>query len=612
MVAGDGSDACQANNLAANDDGSTAAIPLPFTLNFNGRSFGSLYVNNNGNLTFTSALSQYTPQALDTLGQAIIAPFFADVDTNGQGSGLLTYGSGTLNNQQAFCALWNGVGYYQAHADKLNAFQVILIDRGDTGSGNFDIEFNYNAIQWESGDFSGGAGGLGGMSAAMGYSSGDQSQTFQQPGSFQPGSFLDTNAASGLVHNSQNSGVAGRYIFPIRGNAPSGATDTGHVYANDAQHPVGGAFVQLCPQSGDCLISSTDSTGLFQFTGLANGSYSGSVNPPSGTGLNVGQFTVNVTSSSPTPPIVNDVTLANPQVPPDGTNLTPSKNGNNGAPTVFSGTSETFTVTACAGGDGNSPGLGFQVFLPGGVNPIQSGGLLAIPPPRSDGSQLFTGQINPIASFQGLVHIVAKIRCPVAGTLAVIPLDVNYIDPSGSVTTPDGHVIAGANVTLSRSDTPTGLQVSVTNGSAIMSPANQNNADTTDAAGRYGWDVIEGYYQVTAQKGNCTTMSQSSSVVFHITQSTPVTGLNLILICPLGDVNGDTQVNAIDALCVLRSVAGLLATPTCPTAPLAPPTVASVKIGGGQVSAVDALCILRGVARLSPTSVCPSLFPSSS
>jgi len=37
-----------ASTLAANDDGSTSLVNLPFTINFYGTDYSSLYVNNNG------------------------------------------------------------------------------------------------------------------------------------------------------------------------------------------------------------------------------------------------------------------------------------------------------------------------------------------------------------------------------------------------------------------------------------------------------------------------------------------------------------------------------------------------------------------------------------
>ena len=67
---------------------------------------------------------------------------------------------------------WVNVGYYAAHADKLNSFQLLLVDRSDQGAGSFDIVFNYGQIQRETGDASGGSAGLGGTPARVGFSSG--------------------------------------------------------------------------------------------------------------------------------------------------------------------------------------------------------------------------------------------------------------------------------------------------------------------------------------------------------------------------------------------------------------------------------------------------------
>jgi hypothetical protein len=105
----------------------------------------------------------------------IIAPFFGDVDTRNELSGVVTYGSSVFEGRQVFCANWDGVGvgYYNQRVDKLNKFQVLLVDRSDIGAGDFDIIFNYNQIQWETGEASGGTNGLGGDSARVGYSNGN-------------------------------------------------------------------------------------------------------------------------------------------------------------------------------------------------------------------------------------------------------------------------------------------------------------------------------------------------------------------------------------------------------------------------------------------------------
>src|SRR5208282_2454647 len=125
----------------------------------------SVFVNNNGNVTFGSALGTFTPFPLTSTNQQIIAPYFSDVETDFPTSGLVTYGNDTLNGRPAFGVNWPNVEYFgEGPATLLNLFQVVLVDRSDVGAGNFDIEFNYNQVQWETGDASGGTGGLGGSS----------------------------------------------------------------------------------------------------------------------------------------------------------------------------------------------------------------------------------------------------------------------------------------------------------------------------------------------------------------------------------------------------------------------------------------------------------------
>ena len=89
------------NVLPANDDGSTGLVPIGFTVDFFGTNYPQLYVNNNGNVTFDSALGIYTPFDLTSTGRIIIAPFFGDVDTRGGVSALVTYGNDVVNGRPA-------------------------------------------------------------------------------------------------------------------------------------------------------------------------------------------------------------------------------------------------------------------------------------------------------------------------------------------------------------------------------------------------------------------------------------------------------------------------------------------------------------------------------
>ncbi len=212
--------AFRANAVARNDDGSSSIVPLGWELNFFGRKRTSAFVNNNGNITFDAALPTYTPFGLTGVNREIIAVFFSDVDTRNERSALVTYGSDTIDGRRAFGVNYIDVGYYNQHADKLNSFQLVLIERPDTGDGNFDIEFNYERIQWETGDASGGTGGRGGVSAAVGWSNGSgvPGTYYEAPGSLVPGSFLDGGVYS--LRQGRTPGSSrqnGRWVFRARG-----------------------------------------------------------------------------------------------------------------------------------------------------------------------------------------------------------------------------------------------------------------------------------------------------------------------------------------------------------------------------------------------------------
>ena len=79
-------DGCRDITLPANDDGSTGASTLPSRSTSSARPTRTLFVNNNGNVTFDAPLSTFTPFAARRGTPPIIAPFFADVDTRGDGS----------------------------------------------------------------------------------------------------------------------------------------------------------------------------------------------------------------------------------------------------------------------------------------------------------------------------------------------------------------------------------------------------------------------------------------------------------------------------------------------------------------------------------------------
>ncbi|WP_344056769.1 Ig-like domain-containing protein, partial [Nocardioides hwasunensis] len=211
---------CTTSTLGRNDDGSSPGQALPFELNFFGTRYRTVFVNNNGNLTFNAGMSTYTPFQVTASTPPIIAAFLADVDTTNAASGITAWGTTTFDGRPTFCANWRNVGYYKQKADRTNDFQLLLVDRSNVGApGDFDIVLNYNRVTWEFGDASSG------ISAGAGFSAGDgdAGHFYDRPGSRVNGAFLDSNA-NGLARTSTNSTVVGRHVYPVRDGGVAGVT----------------------------------------------------------------------------------------------------------------------------------------------------------------------------------------------------------------------------------------------------------------------------------------------------------------------------------------------------------------------------------------------------
>ncbi len=175
-----------------NDDGFSGPVALGYTLNnFFGGDYTKIYINNNGNVTFLNGLSSFTPAGPQGATQPVIAPFFADVDSRGPLSGVVHVNTSIQNET---IITWDHVGYFGAHDDLLNTFQLVI--RGDgfaTPAGEGQIGFFYGSMNWETGDASGGSHGFGGTPAAVGFGDG------QQNGFILDGS--THNGISGIVNN---------------------------------------------------------------------------------------------------------------------------------------------------------------------------------------------------------------------------------------------------------------------------------------------------------------------------------------------------------------------------------------------------------------------------
>uniref|UniRef100_H3AIN8 Alpha-tectorin n=1 Tax=Latimeria chalumnae TaxID=7897 RepID=H3AIN8_LATCH len=128
-----------------------------------GTSYKTLYVNNNGVLSFQTPVLQYTPDAFPLEDPiSFIAPFWADVDNRVNGhvyyrtakSGrTMELANADINRyfpklnvttQWVLVATWDKVAYYGTQTSNVNSFQVVLIT---DGSHSF-VLLNYGDITW--------------------------------------------------------------------------------------------------------------------------------------------------------------------------------------------------------------------------------------------------------------------------------------------------------------------------------------------------------------------------------------------------------------------------------------------------------------------------------
>lgn len=222
--------------MGRNDDGSSSAFrfddfeQLNFDsgLNFFGNTYEQAFINNNGNISFNAPVSAYTPTPFPVSSQPMIAPFWGDVDTSCGDCGEVYIGS---PNENTIVVTWDKVGFYSSDSSLTNSFQLVLIDREDTGAGNFDVEFRYEDINWTTGDASDGTNGLGGTPAQAGYDSGDGVNFFVVPGS-QTASVVDLDTAP------SNTDTAGIWAFSVRdGQLPGDTAENPILPITDPDNP---------------------------------------------------------------------------------------------------------------------------------------------------------------------------------------------------------------------------------------------------------------------------------------------------------------------------------------------------------------------------------------
>jgi hypothetical protein len=241
-----------------NDDGFTDVIPIAFNFCLYGENQNSLFINNNGNVSFGSSYGTYTSQPFPTASFSMVAPFWADVDTRNLSSGLVYY----KLTPTYLIVQWDSVGYYSSQADKQNTFQLIISDGIDPIiPGGNNVSFCYKDMQWTTGSASGGTNGFGGTPSTVGINKGDgvdyiQIGRYDHAGVDYDGPFGNADGVSWLDNQSFSFNVCtSTNIQPIVSGL--GFCDTITVCAGDSVFP---SVSFLSPEAGQFTSATATST----------------------------------------------------------------------------------------------------------------------------------------------------------------------------------------------------------------------------------------------------------------------------------------------------------------------------------------------------------------
>ncbi len=196
-------------SMPGNDDSSSGLIDMGMSFCFYEHDQTSVYINNNGNVTFDGPVGSYSSVGFPNTFRPMIAPFWADVDTRtgatATSTNLVWHKSIDTNNDSSpdmFVVTWDGVGYYSGRTDKLNTFQLILAADENAFGPGLNAAFSYGSMNWTTGSASGGVNGFGGTPATVGINKGD-GVTSDQIGRFDNGSNV-FDPFNGGVHSLDN------------------------------------------------------------------------------------------------------------------------------------------------------------------------------------------------------------------------------------------------------------------------------------------------------------------------------------------------------------------------------------------------------------------------
>ena len=200
---------------------------------FFGQTFQSLFISNNGVISFTSGINAYLSVAFPLSGYNVIAPFWVDVDTRGGAGTIAGFpdpnciyyrtssspsisgndtarmaadvaaafpGEPTFTATLFMAVTWFAVGRYNSKVDALNTFQAVL---ASDGAGRSFVTLCYDNLIYDAGD------ATRGTYVNAGFNAGDGTSFYSLPGSF--------TANDVRLSCSGSTGSTGCYTFRVDG-----------------------------------------------------------------------------------------------------------------------------------------------------------------------------------------------------------------------------------------------------------------------------------------------------------------------------------------------------------------------------------------------------------
>lgn len=190
---------------------------IGFTINLFGTNTSAMWMRPQGYISPVHSnysweyTDYYTANVTPTL-----SPFEGEWDTAPNPA---PYGTAVINDRPAFVMSWLNIGGQSENSNR-GSFQLVLIDRSDTGNGNFDMEFNYGSINLRS---------YRSNKAFIGYTSGNgDGVKWKLPGSGIENQFRDADpkAIYRYRNTDPDKALTGRLVFESRNGVMSTPTYT--------------------------------------------------------------------------------------------------------------------------------------------------------------------------------------------------------------------------------------------------------------------------------------------------------------------------------------------------------------------------------------------------